>query len=126
MEKVVSKIVALGIPGLILLVAIATSGVAGGAAIVAALAFLGGPFGMLGGIALLGLLVLISNAISEYGFEAIFKAVIRNMKEKGMTKEGILKKIESYPISKKLKLTLKDYLSQYWGEDNEDPVGAKI
>ena len=126
MDKIVSKIVALGIPGLILLVAISTSGLVGGAAIVTALATLGGPFGMLGGIALLGLTVLISKAISEYGFEAIFKGVIRDMKEKGSTKEEIIKKIESYPISKKLKLVLKDFLNQYWDEGGEGEVGAKI
>ena len=114
-DKIVSKIVALGIPGLILLVAIGTSGLAGGAAISATLATLGGPLGMLGGIALLGLMVLIFNGISEYGFEAILKSVVRGMKEKGATKEETLKKIEDYPISKKLKLILKDYLNQYWG-----------
>jgi len=114
MDKIVSKIVGLGVPGLVLFVAIATSGLAGGAAIVAALAALGGPLGMIGGIGLLGLLVLISNALSEYGFEAIFKAVVRDMKEKGMGKQEVINKIKSYPISKKLKLVLVDYINQYW------------
>ena len=114
MDKLIAKIVALGVPGLILLIVISTSGLAGGAAIVAALATLGGPLGMIGGIGLLGLLVLISNGISEYGFEAIFKGVIKGMKEKGMTKEEVIAKVKSYPISKKLKLTLIDYIEQYW------------
>ncbi|MDP3486811.1 MAG: hypothetical protein Q8S19_02620 [Bacillota bacterium] len=48
MDKLVTKIVALGVPGLILVVAMGVSGWAGGAAITVALA--GGPFGMLGGI----------------------------------------------------------------------------
>jgi hypothetical protein len=114
MDKIISKIVGLGVPGLILLVVISTSGLAGGAAIVAALAFLGGPLGMLGGIGLLGLLVLISKGLSEYGFEAIFKGVIMKMKEEGKTKEDIISKIRSYPISKQLKLSLLDYINQYW------------
>jgi len=42
LDKIAEKIAALGIPGLILVIAIATSGLAGGAAIVAALATLGG------------------------------------------------------------------------------------
>ena len=43
MDKIVDKIVALGVPGLVLLVAIGTTGLAGGAAVVAALALARGP-----------------------------------------------------------------------------------
>ena len=53
-DKLVSFLVGLGVPGLVLVVAVYVAGVAGGAAIVVALATLGGPLGMLGGIALLG------------------------------------------------------------------------
>ncbi|MFC1604405.1 hypothetical protein ACFL5F_05185 [Planctomycetota bacterium] len=73
LDKVVTKIVALGVPGLVLLVAMAASGWAGGAAIVTALAILGGPLGMLGGIFVLGVLVLISNALAKYGFRKFLK-----------------------------------------------------
>ena len=54
-DKLIARLVALGIPALVLIAAIASTGLAGGAAIVAALAMLGGPFGMMGGV-----LVLIS------------------------------------------------------------------
>jgi hypothetical protein len=94
MDKVVSKIAGLGVPGLVLLVAIAVSGLAGGAAIVAALAMLGGPLGMLGGIAALGILVLISNGLTKYGFDRIFQAVVKKLIEKGETKKSILEKID--------------------------------
>lgn len=114
LDKIAEKIAALGVPGLILAIAIATSGLAGGAAIVAALAALGGPLGMIGGIALLGILVLISNAIATYGAEAVVKKVIANLKKKGMNKEDVLKKIDSYPISMGLKLKAKDYIEKYW------------
>jgi hypothetical protein len=55
LDTVASKIAALGVPGLVLVVAMAFTGFAGAAAITAALAMLGGPLGMLGGIAVLGI-----------------------------------------------------------------------
>ena len=112
LDKVVSKIVALGVPGLVLLVAMAASGWAGGAAIVTALAILGGPAGMIGGIALLCVLALISNALAKYGFERIFQASVRRFREKGMSKEEILRKVESYPVSRDIKLKLRDALER--------------
>ena len=68
-DKVAEKIAALGIPGLVLIVFMTGSGLTGGAAIVAALAAIGGTVGtgMLGGIAGLGVMVLISSAISRFG-----------------------------------------------------------
>ncbi len=112
LDWIVEKIVAFGVPGLVLLVAVAISGYAGGAAIVSALATLGGPLGMLGGIALLLLLVLISDGLAKYGFEKIFKGVVQGLRDKkGLSQKEILDKIESYPITKNLKLTLKDLLS---------------
>jgi hypothetical protein len=50
-DKLVARLVALGVPGFVLIVVVATSGLAGGAAIVAALATLGSSFGMWGGVA---------------------------------------------------------------------------
>lgn len=46
MDKIVSKIAALGVPGLVLTVAIGATGLAGGAAITTALAAIG-PGGMI-------------------------------------------------------------------------------
>ena len=69
---------------------------------------------MLGGIALLGLLVLISQALTEYGLEMIFQRVIRGLKAKGLTKEEILKKIDGYPISIELKLKLREYVERFY------------
>lgn len=110
MDKIIEKIVGLGVPGLILLVTISASGYAGAAALTTALAAIGGPLGMLGGIGVLGLSVYVSQAISKYGFEKIYSETIKGLLEKGETKESILKKIEKYPISKDLKLKLKDLL----------------
>jgi len=107
LDKVVCKIVALGVPGLVLLVAIAASGWAGAAAITTALAILGGPLGMLGGIALLMVLVLISHALAKYGFEKVFEASVKGFEQKGMSREEILRRVERYPISKELKLKIR-------------------
>ncbi len=112
MEKVVEKLAALGVPGLVLLVAIATTGVAGGAAIVAALAFLGGPFGMMGGIAVLGIIGLVSQGIASYGMEAIFKGVVEKLRASGKSHQQIRKELESYPISRTLKRDLLEHLDR--------------
>ena len=95
-DKIIEKIVALGVPGLVLVIVIATVGEVGGAAIVVALATLGGPLGMLGGIAVLGLILLIAQAIAKYGAEAVMKSVVKGLKEKGTTAEEIIKTVNGY------------------------------
>ena len=107
MDKIIGKIAALGVPGLVLLTAIGASGLFGGAAITASLAALG-PGGMIGGIITLGLIGLISEAIAEYGFDAIFNAVVKELYKRGESKESILNKIEKYPVSKGLKRKLRE------------------
>lgn len=110
MDKIVSKIVALVVPGLVLFVALSAT------AITTALAAIG-PFGILGGIAFLGIIALFSQAITEFGFERIYVQVIKELIKKGETKESILKKIDSYKISKQLKLELKYFLSENCPKD---------
>ena len=83
MDEVVAKITALGIPGIILAIAVAANGWVGAAALTTALAALGGPLGMLGGVALLALMVLISEAIAKFGFEKILEAAINAEIKKG-------------------------------------------
>ena len=111
MEKIVSKIAALGVPGLVLVVAINASGFVGGAAIVTALSALG-PGGIIGGIVTLGLIGLIAQALTEFGMDAIFGAVVRELIKKGETKESILNKIEKYPVSKSLKRKLREQVNK--------------
>lgn len=111
MDKVVSKVAALGVPGLILLTAMGATGFVGGAAITTALAALG-PAGILGGIATLGMIGLLSQSITEFGVDAIFVAVVKELYKKGETKESIYKKINSYPVSKSLKRKLKEKLDR--------------
>lgn len=110
MDKLIEKIAALGVPGLVLLIAVKATGFAGAAALTTALASLGGPLGMLGGIGVLGLLVLISGGIAKYGFQAIYKGVVNELQRQGMTKSDIIAKIDGYPISKEMKLKLKEHI----------------
>ena len=119
-DEVAEKIAGLGVPGLVLLVAIMVTGLAGGAGIVTALALLGGPLGMLGGIALLGVLVFIAAAISKFGFWKVFKRVLKNLKEEGKTEKEILQEIDRYPIGKGLKLKLRDYIESIESEETDE------
>lgn len=121
MDKLVSKIAALGIPGIILLVAISATGLSGAAAITAALAALG-PGGMIGGIVTLGVACLISEGLSKFGFDAIFSAVIKELYKKGETKESIEKKIEKYPVTKSLKAKLKTNLDKFTGANETEQI----
>ena len=115
MEKLISKLTALGVPGLVLLIAVSASGLAGGAAIVAALAALG-PGGLIGGIVTLGIIGLIAHGLTEYGVEALSCALIKELLKKGETKESILDKISKYPISKSLKSRLNEVVMTYQAE----------
>lgn len=112
MEKLVSKLVGLGVPGLVLLVAIAANGLAGGAAVVAALAVLGGPFGLLGGLGLLGLVALVSDTLADYSLQAIFRRVVEGLRSNGYSKRKIRRKIDKYPISSSLKKKLRKHLKK--------------
>lgn len=96
LDKIVDKIAALGVPGIVLLVTMHLVGWTGGAALTTALAALGGPLGMFGGIALLAVLVMISKGLSEYGFERILVASLKRMEKKGKSKQDILQEIDGY------------------------------
>ncbi len=63
---------------------------------------------MLGGITTIGIISLVFQAITEYGFEAIFSSVVKELYRKVETKNSILTKIRHYPISKSLKRKLEE------------------
>jgi hypothetical protein len=111
-DTVVSKLAALGVPGPVLVAVMASSGWAGAAALTAALATLGGPIGMIGGVAVLGILLLLSQALAEYGFMAVSSGVVEKLHEQGTSDREILAKIDSYPIGADLKRKLKELLKQ--------------
>lgn len=112
MEKFVAKIAAFGVPGLVLLVAVGATGLTGAAALTAALAALG-PGGMIGGIALLGIIGIITHAVTEFGFDAIFSAVVRELLDRGESKESMIQKVRKYPLSKALRAKLIEDINHY-------------
>lgn len=116
----VEKIAGLGIPGLVLLAAMGGTPWAGGAAIVAGLAALGGPFGMIGGIGAVVLSGFIAASIFKFGFENIFRRVLRRLQERGKTEEEILREIDRYPITRGLKSKLRDYIENMECEETEE------
>ena len=102
-DTIVSKLVAIGVPGLVILAIGATSTLYGGAAIIMGLSTIGGPFGVMGGLAAVALLALAIDALSEYSFEYIGKKVVEGLKEEGKSDWEIRNEINSYPISDDLK-----------------------
>jgi hypothetical protein len=87
----------------------AATGLAGGAAITKALAALGRPFGMIGGIAALGIAGLVAEALSKYGIDSLLTGIyIERKKKEPLFK--LCQEIDSLPISSDLKRKLKDAL----------------
>ncbi|HOD17731.1 MAG TPA: hypothetical protein PKJ14_03695 [Candidatus Cloacimonadota bacterium] len=113
LDEVIKKVVALGVPGLVLVVVMGTTGYAGAAAITLALATLGGPFGMLGGLFVLSVLTLIANAVAQYGIDIVARRVIDGLREKGLSNDQIWKQIRNIPsiiLSKRYKRKCKAYI----------------
>jgi alkylation response protein AidB-like acyl-CoA dehydrogenase len=112
MEKIVDKVAALGIPGIVLTVSIGATGLKGAAAITAALAALG-PGGMITGIFALGVIGLISGAITKYGTEAVIQAVILRRLETTSAEELKRQVCAMQFISWDLKLRIIGYIDLY-------------
>lgn len=112
MDNIIKKVAALGVPGLVLMVAIELTGLVGGAAITAALAALG-PGGMIGGVMTLCVLGCVADGIAEYGFDAIARGVLRELYCKGESKESIKAKVKKYPVSSKLKNRLYEVVDSF-------------
>ena len=115
-DEIVSKVAALGVPGLILVIAMGATGFAGAAAITTALAAIG-PGGIVGGLVILGIVGIVTEALTKYGYKAIVKGVLKELVKRGETKETILNKIEKYHISKSLKLQLKEEVNKLFEDE---------
>ncbi|MBD2505156.1 hypothetical protein [Anabaena azotica] len=109
MDEIVRKLAGIGLPAVVLLITMATTGLAGAAAITAALAMLG-PGGMVGGIVLLGIIGLASDALTKYGLTALLQGIYQERKAKGESLHNLCKEIDSLPITKELKLIIKEYI----------------
>jgi hypothetical protein len=113
-NKVIDTIADLGVPGLVLLITMAICGWSDTAALTNALTAVGGPSGLLGDTPLLGILTLISWAISEYGFEEIAVAVAKELQRKGRNREDVLREIQGYPISRDMNLKIREAVKEAW------------
>ena len=65
-----------------------------------------GPGGMIGGVATLGVALLLVRGISEFGFDAILSNVVKQLYKQGETKETIKQKIEGYHVAKSSRFKL--------------------
>lgn len=109
-NQLISSIAGLGVPGLVLLVVMSSTGFAGAAALTTALATLGGPMGMLGGIAVLGILSMMAKGLAAYGVDAIFNAVVDELKKRGMSDDDIMKELLNFPIPAYIKKIIENLI----------------
>lgn len=114
LDEIAGKIAGLGIPGLILVIAVSATTYTGAAAISVALAALGGPFGMIGGAISLTLIGLTADAITKWGLEKVLNAVLKQLAEEGHTRREILRTIEGYSISEGMTLKLKKHVNSFF------------
>ncbi len=111
MDEIAKKLASLGLPGVILVIGMSTSGGMGGAyALIYTIARLGGPFGLLGGLAVLGLMTAVGDVLSGYGIEALLSTVYKE-RSKSESLKMLLKEIKDLPISDNLKLKLQTVLN---------------
>jgi len=109
MEEIVKKLAGLGLPGIILVILIVASE-GSSAAVAATLTAWGGPFGIVGGIALLGLVTVVGDTLTGYGIEAILKTIYKE-RRKTEHLNSLVREIQDLPITDELKFKLKNELS---------------
>jgi len=107
MDEFVRKAAGIGLPAIVLLITMATTGFTGAAAITAALAMLG-PGGMIGGVVLLGIIGLAADMLSKYGLDALLVAIYQQQLRDGKSKASICQEIQNLPISGDLKRKLRE------------------
>ncbi|MBW4427347.1 MAG: hypothetical protein KME50_23615 [Nostoc desertorum CM1-VF14] len=107
MDEFVRKAAGIGLPAIVLIITMATTGLTGAAAITAALAILG-PGGMIGGIVLLGIIGLAADMLSKFGLETLLIAIYRQRLQNGETRNNICQEINWLPISGDLKRRVRE------------------
>ena len=107
MDEFVERLAGIGIPALIFIIVMSSTGLAGAAAVTATLALLG-PGGMIGGIITLIVIGAGSSVIAKYGYEAIISATYKKIMEKEhLSKDDMCARIDSYYITKGLREKIK-------------------
>lgn len=124
LDELVSKLAAIGIPALVLMLTMASTGLAGAAAMTASLALLG-PGGMIGGIITLLAGGVLAEVLVKFGTETVISLVIAKMYKDGKTQEEIESQILKFHISKSLKLKLIDKFRELQPDKVNDCVESK-
>lgn len=114
MDKLIKRLAPFGVMGIVFIVALTSAmaaGLAGAAAFTSAMAALG-PGGMIGGVITLGVVGIVASLATEYGYDAIVLAIIKEQL-KTKSKEDVWREIDRKKIiSKDLKLKIKDYIDR--------------
>lgn len=112
MDEVIRKVAALGLPAIILMVVMASTGLTGAAAITSALAILGGPVGMLGGILALGTAGVLGDLLAKFGIELVLMRIYEIRSEKESI-EKLCQEIDILPfLSNELKQKVKTVIDK--------------
>ena len=106
MDKVVSDIAAIGVPALVTKYMMGVSGKHGAPAFTTSMKALGCG-NMYRGVAVLGVIGLITKSGLEFGMENLATAVIRQRVREGESKEALIKQVEKLPVSSQLKAKIK-------------------
>ena len=106
MDEAVRAVATLGLPGVLLVITMASTGLAGAAAITTALAFLGGPAGMLGGLTVLGVIGVISSLLAQ-GSVATVLGWIYLARLQNEPRQLLCNEINQLPVSFELKCQLR-------------------
>ncbi|WEA54166.1 hypothetical protein [Lactococcus lactis] len=75
---------------------------------------------MVGGVVTLLASGTIVSAVTKYGIDSVFNAVVKELLKKGKTKQDIINKIKKYPISKSQKLKMKEMVGNYHSPSAND------
>jgi len=110
MDEFVRKAAGIGLPVIVLLITMSTTGLFGAAAITASLALLG-PGGMIGGIVLLGIVGVAGEMLTKFGLEAVLIAIYQERQRKGESAKYLLREISKLPLSGDLKRKLRDAIA---------------
>ncbi|MBD2208737.1 hypothetical protein H6G64_19190 [Calothrix sp. FACHB-156] len=125
MDEVVKKLASLGLPGAMLVIVMATTGLEGNVVVPIVLATLGGPFGMIGGLAVLGIVTLVGESLAGYGIEALLTAVYTE-RSKNEALNGIVREINSLPISDELRYKLRNNISKPKEEKDQAIIEPQV
>lgn len=97
LDAIATTIAGFGVSGGVFYAVLITLGPATGGVILGALALLGGPFGAIGGLVSLGLIVVVTKALAEYGVKTVSVHVFRKLREKGVSRRDIVRQVRDIP-----------------------------